>query len=83
MYFSADWCQPCKETTPIVEALNLETDSPKFFIINSDDVPEMIKDFDILGVPTFIFIKNGEEVRRERGLARRDKLEEYIRYIEQ
>jgi len=83
IYFKADWCEPCRKTTPLVEALNKESKTPKFFIIDTDDAFKMKEDFDLLGIPTFIFIKNGEEVRRERGMVnKKEKLEGYLRYIE-
>ena len=83
IYFTADWCQPCRFTTPIVEALNLESKTPKFFIVDTDEATQMKEDFDLLGVPTFVFIKNGEEVRRERGLQRKENLIEFLNYLEQ
>ena len=42
----------------------------------------MTKDFGIEEIPTFVFIKNGEEFRRERGNANRNRLEGFLRYLE-
>jgi thioredoxin 1 len=83
IYFTADWCQPCRLTRPIVEALNMESESPKFFIVDTDEATQMKEDFNLTGVPTFVFIKNGEEVRREKGLQRKENLEEFLAYLEQ
>lgn len=83
MYFTAQWCSPCMQTRPIVESLNKETENPKIFIIDADEVPQMMKDFEINGVPTFIFIKNEKEVRRETGSRSEDQLREFLDYIEQ
>jgi len=82
MYFKADWCEWCVKTLPIVESLNKENETRKFFIVDVEEAPQMGKDFNIERFPTFIFIKNGEEVRRETGGADRDRLEGYIRYLE-
>ena len=83
IYFTATWCQPCRFTRPIVEALNLESENPKFFIVNIDDAEPMKKDFQLTSVPTFVFIKNELEVRRETGSKTKEQLEEFISYIEQ
>jgi thioredoxin 1 len=82
IYFTASWCQPCNLTRPLVEALNLESENPKFFIVDTDEATQMKEDFALEGVPTFVFIKNGEEVRRERGLQNKKTLREFLNYIE-
>ena len=61
-YFTADWCQPCKRTRPIVEELNREQTEAGFQIIDVDDNPELVKSFSIQSVPTFILIDNGKEI---------------------
>ena len=33
-YFTADWCQPCKKTRPIVEEMNREQSTAGFQIID-------------------------------------------------
>jgi len=82
IYFTASWCQPCKATRPIVEELNLKSENPKFFIVDTDEATQMKEDFQIAGVPTFIFIKNGEEVRRENGSRNKKQLEEFVLYLD-
>lgn len=82
IYFTASWCQPCQTTRPLVEALNLKSESTKFFIVDTDEATQMKADFEIMGVPTFVFIKNGEEVRRESGSRTKAQLEEFIQYLE-
>jgi thioredoxin 1 len=83
IYFTASWCQPCRITRPIVEELNLKSENPKFFIVDTDEAIQMKEDFEIKGVPTYVFIKNGEEVRRENGSRTKEHLEEFLDYLEQ
>lgn len=80
LYFTADWCNPCKKTKPIVEQLNTEQIMAKFFIIDVDSDIEMAKDFEIRSVPTFIVMKDNVEIYRVTGAQTRQQLEELIRY---
>jgi thioredoxin 1 len=77
-YFTADWCQPCKKTRPIVEELNRDQSTAGFQIIDVDVNPELVKNFGIKAVPTFILFDNGEEKNRIAGGKTREQLEEFI-----
>jgi thioredoxin 1 len=80
LYFTADWCNPCKKTRPIVEELNREQIMAKFFIIDVDLEIEMAQDFEIRSVPTFVVMKDNTEIHRVTGAQTRQQLEELIRY---
>jgi thioredoxin 1 len=77
-YFTADWCQPCKKTRPIVEELNREQSIAGFQIIDVDDNPGLVKNFGIQSVPTFILFEDGIEKNRIIGSQTREQLEELI-----
>jgi thioredoxin 1 len=80
LYFTADWCAPCKKTMPIVEQLNTDQIMAKFFIIDVDSDIERTKDFEIRSVPTFVVLKNNKEIYRVTGAQTKQQLEELIRY---
>ena len=80
LYFTADWCSPCKKTRPIVEELNREQIMAKFFIIDVDIELEMAQDFEVKSVPTFVVMKNNKEVYRVSGAKTKQQLEELIKY---
>lgn len=80
LYFTAEWCAPCKKTKPIVEQLNTEQIMAKFFIIDVDSDIERTKDFEIRSVPTFVVIKDNKEIHRVTGAQTRQQLEELIKY---
>ena len=80
LYFTADWCNPCKKTRPIVEELNREQIMAKFFIIDVDAEIEMAQDFEVRSIPTFVLIKDNAEVYRVTGAQTRQQLEELIAY---
>ena len=77
-YFTADWCQPCKKTRPIVEELNREQTTAGFQIIDVDDNADLVKNFGIQSVPTFILFDGGIEKNRIIGSQTRESLEKFI-----
>ena len=78
LYFTADWCNPCKKVRPIVEQLNHDQIIARFFIIDADTEIEMVQDFEVKSVPTFILIKDNKEVARVTGAQTRQQLESFI-----
>jgi thioredoxin 1 len=77
LYFTADWCNPCKKVKPIVEEMNKDSIT-KFQIIDVDSEMELTKKFEIRSVPTFILIKDGKEIKRTNGAQTREQLEAFI-----
>ena len=78
LYFTADWCNPCKKTRPIVEELNREQILAKFFIIDVDVEIEMAQDFEVKSIPTFVLIKDNTEIHRVTGAQTRQQLLDLI-----
>jgi thioredoxin 1 len=79
LYFTADWCNPCKKVKPIVEEMNRESIT-KFQLVDVDSEMELVKRFEIRSVPTFILIEDGKEIKRTTGAQTRGQLEEFINY---
>lgn len=77
-YFTADWCQPCKRTRPVVEELNREQTEAGFQIIDVDVNTELVKNFGIKSVPTFILFNDGIEKNRIIGSQTKEQLERFI-----
>jgi thioredoxin 1 len=77
-YFTADWCQPCKRTRPVVEEMNRDQSTAGFQIIDVDDNPDLVKNFGIKSVPTFILFDDGVEKNRIIGGQTREDLEGFI-----
>ena len=75
LYFTADWCHPCKKVRPIVDDLNREQTKVKFQIIDVDDEMDMAKSCNVSSIPTFIVIENGTEKARATGAQTKDQLE--------
>ena len=82
LYFTADWCNPCKKVKPIVEELNREQTEKRFYIIDVDMEMEMAQDFKIQSIPTFIVMNDNTEVYRVTGAQTKQQLEDLINYGE-
>jgi thioredoxin-like negative regulator of GroEL len=77
-YFTADWCNPCKKTRPVVEELKKE--GFQFQIIDVDYEQLLAKQFQVKSIPTFILLEDGKELDRVTGAQTREKLNEFINY---
>jgi thioredoxin 1 len=74
LYFTAEWCNPCKKVRPIVEELNRESADTRFQIIDADSEIDIVKSFEVRSIPTFILIEDGKEIKRLSGAQTKDQL---------
>lgn len=65
--FTAAWCGPCKQLSPVIEQLQREMSSVNFETIDVDASPDIAMRYDVRSVPTLIFEKGGQEVKRTLG----------------
>jgi thioredoxin-like negative regulator of GroEL len=75
LYFTAEWCNPCKKVKPIVEELNRESADTRFQIVDADSEIDLVKSFEVRSIPTFILIEDGKEIKRVSGAQTKDQLE--------
>lgn len=68
--FWATWCGPCKRLAPVIEELAAQFDG-KVIVGKCDieDNPELTDKFGIMSVPTVVFIKDGQMVDSQVGVA--------------
>lgn len=66
--FFATWCGPCKRIAPIFEDL-ADKYYPQilFFKVDVDESPDLVNDFDVSAMPTFVFLKDGKIVKKVEG----------------
>jgi thioredoxin-like negative regulator of GroEL len=75
LYFTAEWCNPCKKVKPIVEELNRESADTRFQIVDADSEIDLVKSFEVRSIPTFILIEDGKEIKRVSGAQTKDQLQ--------
>jgi thioredoxin 1 len=63
--FWAPWCGPCRMLAPIIEELAADYDGRVVVgKVNTDENGDAPQRYGIMGIPTLIIFKDGEEVER-------------------
>ncbi|MFH1404702.1 MAG: thioredoxin [Patescibacteria group bacterium] len=76
--FWAPWCGPCKVMAPVFEGAASEMTSVLFAKVNVDENPAIAQKYNILSIPTFIVIKNGQVVEQFSGAMGKEELKAKI-----
>jgi thioredoxin 1 len=80
--FWAEWCGPCHAIAPSVQQLATEFDGRALVVkLNADESPDVIVRYGIMGIPTLIYFKGGQEVDRVIGLTGYPKLKSKLEGI--
>ena len=80
--FYSDSCIPCKQMAPILGDLEDEYEGKlKIAKVNVNFDLKLAENYMVMGSPTFLFFKNGEEKNRLRGLTKKPELIEIINSI--
>lgn len=59
----APWCGPCRKLAPVLDAVAADyADRVKVVKVNVDEAPDLAARFQISGVPTLLFFRNGRAV---------------------
>ena len=67
--FWAEWCGPCHAIAPSVVKMAQEYDGRAFVgKVDADEYPEILSRYGIMGIPTLIYFKGGQEVDRVVGV---------------
>ena len=73
--FWATWCGPCRMMSPVVDDIAESMNTLiKVGKINVDECPELAQKYNVMSIPTFVVLKNGEETGRTVGVQSRDEL---------
>jgi thioredoxin 1 len=74
--FYADWCGPCKVLGPTIEQLAQEwTGRVKVAKVNVDNAQRLAAEYNIRGIPTMIFFREGKDLERVSGALPKEQIE--------
>lgn len=66
--FWAPWCAPCRRMAPWLEQVGAEYQGKVNLLrINADEHPELLRELNVLGIPTMLVFQNGQETARRVG----------------
>ena len=77
IYFTADWCNPCQRTKTIADELKRDG-LINFMFVDADSQLELVKQFEIKSIPTYILIEDGKELRRMNGAKTREQFLDFF-----
>ena len=66
--YTATWCGPCKQLSPVFDALQSEIPNVQFQTIDVDQNRDAALEANVSSVPTVIFEKDGQQVYRFSGV---------------
>ena len=80
--FWADWCGPCKMQSPIVDAVAAEMgEQVKVCKVNVDEEASLALNYQIVSIPTLVFMKYGIFQEKMIGLQDKDTIVNYLKSL--
>lgn len=76
----AQWCGPCRMMNPVLAEISSEmSEFVNVVKIDADTNKDILTEYNIRGIPTFLLFKNGEVVWRQAGAMEKRILEDRIK----
>lgn len=81
--FHADWCDPCRELTPVLEKLVDEMGGGKVHIarVEVDQHAALLQDFEVKAVPAVVAIADGQIINKFIGLVDHKTVVDFVKDV--
>jgi thioredoxin 1 len=80
--FWAEWCSPCKQIAPALDAIAAEMDGRITIAkLNIDENPQTPSKYNVRGIPTLILFKNGQVAATKIGALPQSKLHDWVESV--
>jgi thioredoxin-like negative regulator of GroEL len=79
--FKADWCKDCHFIEPFMPDLVKQYEDRLSFVqVDRDELPDLCSELNILGIPSFIVFREGQELTRFVSKLRksREEIEQFL-----
>ncbi len=74
-----DWCKYCVLLAPVLDELSKEMEGKiEFCKINTDENPDFAREYEVMSLPTILFIKEGKIVEKKAGFMPKEAIMEII-----
>lgn len=78
--FWASWCGPCRMMSPVIDQIAEEVgENIKVCKVNIDEEQSLALKYNVMSIPTFIVMKNGEETGRSVGVQDKSEIMNLIK----
>lgn len=71
-FMTAVWCPQCRAMTPFVQELASTHDELLVVRVQIEDNEDLQRQFEVMAVPTFVVLRNGETLAKRSGLQSKD-----------
>ena len=80
--FYATWCGPCQMLAPVIEEIARESDGTyKVCKVDVDQEGDLAAKYGVMSIPTLVFFKDGQEVKRLVGAVPKGTLESALEEV--
>ena len=77
--FYAEWCPPCQQMKPVIAEVEEELKNQvEFEVVNVDENREKAQEYEVMSIPTYVLVKDGEEVDRKMGAIEKAQFKSWI-----
>jgi len=76
--FWAEWCSPCRQLGPILEAVSQTMPNVKFCKVNVDEAPSTAASFGIRSIPSMFLFKDGKQIDSKVGFSSEETISSWI-----